>query len=69
MQSPGHLTQAVNCCELTQELTQAGANENKFSFAGDPGYGYLLLDEEGNRRVEWGIVATVATALVAGPTP
>ena len=55
----GQTAQTVNCCELTRGLTQAGA------VCGQT----LLLGQEGNRCVEWGIVAVDTTALVAGPTP
>ena len=40
-----------------------------FHLQADPPYGYLLLGQEGNKCVEWGIVAVVTTAFIAGPTP
>ena len=69
VQDTRHVTQTVNCCELTQDLTQAGANENKCSFVGRPSLWVPPTGSEGNRCVEWDIVAAVTTVLDAGPTP
>ena len=42
MQTPGHLTQAVHCCELTQDLTQAAAGAS-FNLWVDPDYTFFVL--------------------------